>query len=357
MLTLYTAVVAITILLLFTTAMDVWTNRLITKEKKRWGVTACVVIGLSSMGECLGVLTNGAAPSLIVLHQMAKLMEYSVAPMIGATVAVAYGTVKYPRWMLSVAAGHAVFECVAVWFGWVFWVDGENLYHRGPLYGIYVVIFALSILVCVVGIIRSGKQHQTGIDSVLVLSVLITVVGIVIQFMNSAARIDFLCISISNYLLYSRFCKIVLQLDAVTGLLNRRCYDTVLGTLDDRAAVVFFDINRFKAINDTYGHAVGDVCLRKVGTLLRQVYGHDGTCYRIGGDEFCVILESRLEQLEEMNAQFSLAVQAAQKTDSRMPDVALGYAWYDAGESHIQKVIEEADAMMYRNKAQLSGES
>ena len=308
---------------------------------------------LSALGECVGVLTNGADASLITLHTLAKVMEYSVAPLIGVTVAMAYGTVRHPRLVLWLLTAHAAFQFIALPFGWVFWVDEANIGHHGVLYGVYVAAFVFSIATSVLCIIRSSRECQTGADAVLVLAVVISVVGIVIQFLYSAVRIDFLCITISNYLLYSRSCKIVLQLDAVTQLLNRRCYDTALGTLGDRAAVLFFDVNRFKQINDTYGHAVGDLCLQQVGDRLRQAYGHSGACYRIGGDEFCVILDSHLDELEAMNRRFQQSIEELQRQDSRMPDVAMGYAWYYADRNHIQKVIEEADAMMYRNKAAL----
>lgn len=51
-----------------------------------------------------------------------------------------------------------------------------------------------------------------------------------------------------------------------------------------------------------------------------------------------------------LSDQFRTAIQMLQKEDHRMPDVALGYAYYDAETSHIQNTVEKADAMMYQNK-------
>ena len=97
------------------------------------------------------------------------------------------------------------------------------------------------------------------------------------------------------------------------------------------------------------GHMAGDQCLRRVGDTLRSVYGRFGACYRIGGDEFCVILDRG--DPEKLNRQFRAAIARLHEQDARMPDVALGYAHYHADTTHIQKVIEEADEMMYRDKA------
>ena len=347
---LYTAVVLISILLLIITMADILTNRLTTQKMKLRSVIASLLIAGSVTGEWIGVLTNGAPASFIGLHRCAKLVEFCLSPAIGAAIAVAYGVVKKPKIVAAAVTAHAVFECAAVYFNWVFRIDAQNIYHREGMYFVYVTAFIISLIFCLICIIRSGTEYQTGIDCVLVLTILMTVIGIGIQFVNSNIRIDFLCIAIGNMLLYSRHYKMVLQVDAVTSLLNRRCYEANIGNLGPHAAVIFFDINKFKQVNDTYGHSVGDICLRNIAQRISAVYKKHGSCYRIGGDEFCVILNSELDLLETMNRQFLASIEELQKEDTRMPNVALGYAYYNAENSHIQNIIEEADAMMYKNK-------
>lgn len=347
---LYTAVVLVTILVLIITIADVTTNRLISSKMKSRSVVACLLIAGAALGECVGVLTNGASVSLTFLHETAKLAEFCFAPAIGVAVAVAYGIVKKPLAAIFIVMAHAVFECVAVCFDGVFSIDDMNVYHREKLYFVYVAAFVISVAYCIICIIRSGKKFQTGVDSVLVLTLVMACIGIGIQFINSDIRIDFLCVAIANLLYYSRYYKMILKMDAVTHLLNRRCYDTNIGNIGSRAVIIFFDINKFKLINDTYGHHVGDVCLKSVAKKLRKVYGKYGLCYRIGGDEFCVILNSNFDNVEQLNNKLINEIKLLQKEDERMPDVALGYSYYDESISHIQNVIEEADAMMYENK-------
>lgn len=351
MLNLYTAIVLITIFLLIITMTDAATNRLITREMKKWALISCMLIAVSTLCECIGVLTNGAAANYITLHRLAKLTEFAFAPAIGVAVAIAFGAAKFSKAALTVVAAQAVFQCAAMPFGLVFSIDAQNIYHRESLYSIYVISFVFSVAYGFACIIRSGKEYQTGIDGVLVLTVLMTVVGIGIQFINSKIRVDFLCIAIGNALLYSRCYKIVLQLDAVTHLLNRRCYDAALGNIGSRAVIIAFDVNLFKQINDTYGHSVGDICLKQIGKLIHEIYGKYGSCYRIGGDEFCVILDERLDDLQKLNEHFLAALKRLQAQDKRIPSVSIGYAYYDPDSSHIQEAIETADAMMYKNKS------
>jgi two-component system, cell cycle response regulator len=84
--------------------------------------------------------------------------------------------------------------------------------------------------------------------------------------------------------------------DALTGLHNRRCFDESLGAalaVQERTGVpfslLFLDLDRFKQINDTHGHGIGDDVLRSVGAMMRcTVRPYDVAC-RFGGDEFAVI--------------------------------------------------------------------
>jgi diguanylate cyclase (GGDEF)-like protein len=84
--------------------------------------------------------------------------------------------------------------------------------------------------------------------------------------------------------------------DALTELPNRRYLQQTLGTRlidvhpNQRLAVVALDLDRFKAVNDVYGHAVGDELLQKVASLLKVAAGTGGFVARVGGDEFILLL-------------------------------------------------------------------
>jgi len=84
------------------------------------------------------------------------------------------------------------------------------------------------------------------------------------------------------------------QHDDLTGLLNRTAFaeqvEAASGEGDRRLAVVLLDLDRFKEINDTLGHHVGDVLLRSVADRLRSELRDDGVLARLGGDEFAVLL-------------------------------------------------------------------
>jgi two-component system cell cycle response regulator len=102
------------------------------------------------------------------------------------------------------------------------------------------------------------------------------------------------------------------QTDPLTGLGNSGRMRLDLDLLCTRAgegspgAVVFLDLNGFKRFNDSFGHPEGDALLIRLGARLREAVGEDGTTYRIGGDEFCILLNCeprRFQQVTETAAE------------------------------------------------------
>lgn len=118
------------------------------------------------------------------------------------------------------------------------------------------------------------------------------------------------------------------------------------GEVQRRSAVVF-DVDDFKQINDRYGHIQGDLCLAGIAECIKKSYANFGYCYRIGGDEFCVLLknggnEGRCKQ------EFLQRLQEKRGEIAFLPTVSYGSAPF-SGED-IVKVKDRADQDMYQYK-------
>lgn len=159
-----------------------------------------------------------------------------------------------------------------------------------------------------------------------------------------------MCVALCNMIYCNFNYKLLLHVDAVTGILNRRCYDLYIENISSPVAIIMFDVDNFKAINDTYGHDEGDKCLERVAGEIKSVYGKNGSCYKIGGDEFCVILQKDINNIEKTNRQFKSRIAELNKKYGSVSDVALGFALYDSDKDNIQNVVKAADEMMYKNK-------
>lgn len=146
--------------------------------------------------------------------------------------------------------------------------------------------------------------------------------------------------------------------DLPTGLYNRNAYDEWIrmNPGKGRAAILTFDLNELKHCNDTLGHAAGDQYIQDAAKLLAEVFEPAGKCYRIGGDEFCVIvegvhtdwLEERIRTLELLERQYN-----QQNTQIHM-QIASGYAIFDEKQDQsLEDTRNRADEAMYQNKKAL----
>ena len=149
--------------------------------------------------------------------------------------------------------------------------------------------------------------------------------------------------------------------DALTRARNKRAYDKKVKQLDSERTpygMALIDINGLKGINDTYGHEKGDVCIKTICSLIFRVFDRS-TVYRIGGDEFVVILENDdYEKRDVLIGELSEAFRANEANDSLPPwervSAAIGYAVYDPeADKTTESVLQRADDAMYENKKEL----
>lgn len=137
-------------------------------------------------------------------------------------------------------------------------------------------------------------------------------------------------------------------LDPLTGIANRRQFDHDLLSLAPDDAVVLIDIDHFKRVNDTHGHAVGDLVLRDVAqTLHGQLRSHD-QAYRMGGEEFAVILRGVTEEHGRGVAERLRRTVADRPMGGEHVTVSLGVSL--VGQGAAQDVLERVDVALYRAK-------
>lgn len=98
--------------------------------------------------------------------------------------------------------------------------------------------------------------------------------------------------------------------DALTGCLNRHAYETDINKLDLKKEWIYIslDLNSLKHINDTYGHDVGDEMICAAAACMTASFGEFGKVYRIGGDEFVVIVTQKPDELDTMTKHFDSSV-------------------------------------------------
>lgn len=145
--------------------------------------------------------------------------------------------------------------------------------------------------------------------------------------------------------------------DQLTGMPNRRhYYELVTGEMrrnhryDEPFTVAYLDIDNFKAVNDSMGHAEGDKLLRQVATIIAAAIRETDTVARLGGDEFALLLPAT-DKDSALTVAAKVREQLEKDVESRWPvTFSMGLVTYLKSPATIDEVIGRADRLMYEVK-------
>ncbi len=322
----YTATTAMIVVCMLIMLISINFNIGLKAKQKQ---TSAVLFGLIILGvlcEWCGVMLNGQEVSQIPLHKLVKVIELSFSPFIGLACGKSFGDSKWEKPFFYCLCLNAILEVISAFTGWVFYVDANNIYHHGRFYMIYLIAYILGFAYFMVRGIAISKNFQGNYGLSIMGVVIFAAACIVTQTIDSSIRIDWLAIAMSAIMLYKFHGDMLLQIDGLTALLNRFSYEYTLQNISRKAVVLFFDVDKFKQINDTYGHAFGDFCLQTV------------------------VLYRSPEQAEKLNKDFYTALEQKRKKEKNLPSVSYGYAVFDPQTDKITDTMKKADDMMYQYK-------
>ena len=149
--------------------------------------------------------------------------------------------------------------------------------------------------------------------------------------------------------------------DPLTGCRNRRFFDEIIGRelqrhrrYDIPLSLLFVDIDRFKAINDTFGHEVGDQVLQQVAAFLLHNIREADYVFRWGGDEFLVLISCTEAEARKRGAALEVAFTGSPDARAMPTEVRLSIGCAEVREdaSDVMSTVKVADGRMYENKRQ-----
>ena len=153
-----------------------------------------------------------------------------------------------------------------------------------------------------------------------------------------------------------RFLRHKAEHDALTGLLNRGEFNRVSGLLEESSvplALMLVDVDRFKQVNDTYGHPVGDRLLKRIAALLRDNFRSQDYLFRLGGDEFaCIVTDLTREQAAVVVEKVRRISESLKGGEEALPPVSLSVGVAFSPEGYQEDLYQQADTALYQVKAQ-----
>lgn len=245
-----------------------------------------------------------------------------------------------PAIINGIVAFSALFSDIA------FSYSADNQFVRGPLGSTAYVVSALYLLTLIVLAFLYIKERNICESYILflmgffaLLSIYLEVTFLYDGFINST-----LAVSLIFYYLF--FNAQIINRDILTQAFNRRCfYIDAQKDFTKLSGVISLDLNNLKKLNDTEGHASGDLALCTMVNTIKKVLPVSCRLYRIGGDEF-IILCFKQDQATIEN----LVNKMKSEMDKTPYTCAMGLAFLQEGDT-LEQLCIRADANMYEDKA------
>lgn len=233
----------------------------------------------------------------------------------------------------------------------------DDLYERGPAYGVFLLFAFLYMADSLY--LYAKCRRKTGTLKLFPVQVFFVpvLIGVVVQAVFMEVAITWTSIAVAIAGIMTALKNETIFLDYLTGLYNRVYLEFLQKQAYKRKDAwvcgIMIDLNGFKAINDTYGHAEGDTALILAAGLLKNAFGEYGVVTRYAGDEFVVILNTADEQLvQSLIARAKENFEEVNGTHDKpyRLSASMGYAIADLHTETIADFMNRIDRQMYQDK-------
>jgi len=272
-------------------------------------------------------------------------------------------TMRAGKFLFIPALANAFFAVMSCFYNVYFYVDKNNVYHRGELFWVCSVVIAFYFIYAIIYILANKSKVKNEIYLSLLMFSFPPLVGGTIQTFYYGESLVWPCVTLSLLIVYTSIQNGQLYTDHLTGLNNRRLLDLYLdrymrktGQVSSIGAIML-DINSFKAINDKFGHTTGDQALITVANIMKNSMGKESFLARYGGDEFVVVSDTNdMEDIERIAKAIenNIEIYNSQSKAQYSIKLSMGYSIFQCGIGLSKDdVLNEIDRKMYEKKEEL----
>lgn len=326
------------------------TNTVFDKRiTKRFLVSILILIATTVVENVDYALSFRETPTM--LRTISHMLGYILRPYtIYVLILILRYETRKERWLVALPAIiNTVVELSALFCGLAFEFNEANQFVRGPL-GYTPHICSGFYLVLILLLSAQFFKERNYMEAGIILTIVVTcVVATVLESIWDHEGLLRVASSLSITFFYLYFCAQSFKRDALTKVLNRHCfYRDAEKYKDKMIAVLSVDLNDLKKINDSEGHAAGDVAILTTAECIRKHLIKGCFLYRTGGDEFMVLCPKHAATPEQLQTMMRAVYEEMKTTPYRC---AIGMAEYVAGET-FDNLCARADEAMYLAKAE-----
>lgn len=268
-------------------------------------------------------------------------------------------TLRFSKPFIAFALVNAVLTVVSQFNGWYYYIDSNNVYHRGALFFIPAASDLAIMLATFAMLIANRKRMERKYYVSLSIFAVPPMICIVLQLFVYGIAFALNGIAISLIIMFINTQNRRMNMDYLTGVFNRKqldyyIADKIRGSSGLKSfSAILLDLDNFKYINDTLGHNVGDEALKTVVALLKKCIRTSDFIARFGGDEFYIVMDifepDRLleveERIEKCIGEFNGG------SASYKLSLSMGHLIYDVHKPmSVEEFEDQIDKLMYRNK-------
>lgn len=242
-----------------------------------------------------------------------------------------------------------------------FFMDVNNVYHRGPWAAFAIIIHFLLFLYNIFLLWMNWSHLDEKKRIAMLVFLFPPLIGFALQMFFYGLSTSWIGVSLSILIAYIKIQSQTIETDYLTGLYNRRQLDYYLHnkirtlSKDKTFAGIMVDIDHFKNINDKYGHAVGDRALVAASDTLKELFRSNDFIARYAGDEFVILLDvtnekllkNRVDDLQERIFHFN-----KKSGEPFELHISIGYDIYKADvHKNPESFLKHLDKLMYIHKS------
>ena len=249
---------------------------------------------------------------------------------------------------------------ISLFTGWFFRIDELNIYHRGDLYWVHLLLCVVLLLYPFPAIFKNKNNIPKKHFNSLLLFIIPISVGTTLQVLFYGVTYTWSGMMLSLLIVYLTIQDRESSTDFLTEVNNRKQLDHYIktkinsGRKQEPFSIILLDLNRFKEINDKFGHDVGDEALQDAVKILRQCLRQSDFLARYGGDEFLIVMDIGTPQMLEKSVQRIKDCFEDFNHENHKPyslSFSSGYYLYDY-RSHMSadQLLKHVDNLMYQDK-------